>query len=192
MTSKETVDQWRPMNVYVRRGSSAERVFRKRARSHVPKAIAPGIPPSTAHDLKYQGGRIIQHLQFLNFYVGSDAWDKGDMSNIDKALAAAMSDTDLNNVMVQYFPGPITTKFAGSQLLPGAAPQAMSQGDVEQLVTALYGSGKLAGHDLASTVFNFLLPPGTVLNTDTTITGGAQHVIAAIKKQAAAKKTHIV
>jgi hypothetical protein len=191
MTSKETVEQWRPMNVYVQRGSSAERTFRKRARSHVPKAIAPGLPATPAHDLKYQGGRTIQNLQFLNFYVGSDAWAKGDMSNIDKALAAAMSDTDLNNVMVQYFPGPITTKFAGSQPLPGAAPQAMSQGDVEQLVTALYGSGKLAGPDLGSTVFNFLLPPGTVLNTDTTTTGGAQHLIAAIKKQEA-KKTHIV
>jgi hypothetical protein len=192
MTSKENAEQWRPMNVYVRRGSSAERTFRKRARSHVPKAIAPGIPATPAHDLKYQGGRTIQNLQFLNFYVGSDAWDQRDISKIDKGLAAAMSDTDLNNVMVQYFPGPITTNFAGSQTLPGAAPAAMSQGDVEQLVTTLYGAGKLAGHDLTSTVFNFLLPPGTVLNTDTTVTGGAQHVIAAIKKQADAKKTHIV
>jgi hypothetical protein len=192
MTSKETVEQWRPMNVYVQRGSSAERAFRKRARSHVPKAIAPGIPAAPAHDLKFQGGKTIQNLRFMNFYVGSDAWNQGDMSNIDKALAAAMSDTDLNNVMVQYFPSAITTNFDGSQTLPGAAPQTMSQGDVEQLVTTLYSAGKLAGHDPASTVFNFMLPPGTVLNTDTTTTGGAQHLIAAIKKQAAAKKTHIV
>jgi len=128
----------------------------------------------------------------MNFYVGSDAWNQGDMSNIDKALAAAMSDTDLNNVMVQYFPSAITTTFDGSQTLPGAAPQAMSQGDVEQLVTTLFGAGTLAGHDPTSTVFNFMLPPGTVLNTDTTTTGGAQHLIATIKKQAAAKKTHIV
>jgi len=192
MTGKETIEQWRPMNVYVRRGSSAERAFRKRARSHVPKAIAPGLPPSPAHDLKFQGGRTIQNLRFMNFYVGSDAWNQGDMSNIDKALAAAMSDTDLNNVMVQYFPSAITTTFDGSQTLPGAAPQAMSQGDVEQLVTTLFGAGTLAGHDPTSTVFNFMLPPGTVLNTDTTTTGGAQHLIATIKKQAAAKKTHIV
>jgi len=183
MATKEVAEHRRPMNVYVRRGSKAEKAFRKRARSPVPTAIAPGIPPTPEHDLKYQGGKTIQNLRFMNFYVGGDAWDKGDIANIDQALAAAMSDQDLNNVMVQYFPGPITTTFAGSQTLPGSGPQVMSQGDVEQLVTTFYNGGELAGNDLTSTVFNFLLPPGTVLNTDTTTTGGAQHVAAAVKKQ---------
>jgi hypothetical protein len=192
MTSKEIKEQWRPMNVYVRRGSRAESAFRKRARSHVPKAIAPGIPPTPAHDLKYQGGKTIQNLRFTNFYVGGDAWDSGDIANINKALAEAMSDTDLNNVMVQYFTGPITTNFDGSQTLPGAAPQIISQGDIEHLATALHSGGQLAGHDLTSTLFNFMLPPGTVLNTDTTTTGGGQQVVAAVKKQVAAVKKHIV
>ena len=125
----------------------------------------------------------------MNFYVGGDAWD-GDIANIDRALAAAMSDRDLNNVMAQYFTGPITTTFHGSQTLPGSAPQVMSQGDVEQLATMFYTGGKLAGLDLTSTVFNFMLPPGTVLNTDTTTTGGAQHVAAAVKKQPV--KRHVI
>jgi hypothetical protein len=194
MTSKETKEHRHPMNVYVRRGSSAEKSFRKRAQSPVPMAIAPGIPPAPEHDLKFQGGKTIQDLRFMNFYVGGDTWNQSDIANINKALAEAMSDTDLNNVIVQYFPGPITTNFDGSQTLPGAGPLVMSQGDVEQLVTALHNGGKLAGHDLTATVFNFILPPGTVLNTDTTTTGGGQQVIAAIKNQAAAKakKTHIV
>jgi hypothetical protein len=40
----------------------------------------------------------------------------------------------------------------------------MSQGGIEALVSSLAGQGKFAGRDLTSTVFNFLLPPGTVLN----------------------------
>ena len=114
--------------------------------------------------------------------------DPGDIANVDKALAAAMSDPDLNNVMVQYFPGPITTNFDGSQTLPGSAPQVISQGDVEQMVTTFYNGGKLTAHDLTSTVFNFMLPPGTVLNTDTTPTSGAQHVTAAVKKPVVKQK----
>jgi hypothetical protein len=189
---KETKEHRRVMNVYVRRGSRAESAFRKRARSVVPEAIVSGIAPTPEHDLKFHGGKTIQDLRFMNFYVAGDAWDQGDMANIDKALAAAMSDTDLNNVMVQYYPAPITTTFDGSQTLPGAAPQVMSQGDVEQLVTTLFTGGKLAGRDLTSTVFNFMLPPGAVLNTDTTTTGGGQQVVAAIKNQATAKKTHVI
>ena len=103
----------------------------------------------------------------MNFYVGGDAWDAGDIANIDKALSAAMYDQDLNNVMVQYFPGPITTTFDGSKTLPGSPPAVMSQGDVEQLVATFFSGGKLTGRDLTTTLFNFMLPPGTVLNTDT-------------------------
>src|SRR6202049_1144621 len=163
MTTKESKEHRRPMNVYVRRGSKAEKAFRKRIGSPIPKAIVPGIAPSPDHDLKYQGGKTIQNLRFMNFYVGGDAWDPGDIANVDKALGAAMSDRYRNNVMVQYFPGPISTNFDGSQTLPGSAPQVISQGDVEQMVTTFYGGGKFTAHDLTSTVFNFMLPPGTVL-----------------------------
>jgi hypothetical protein len=192
MTAKENKAHRRPMNVYVRRGSKAEKTFRKRSGSPVPKAIVPGIAPSPDHDLKYQGGKTIQNLRFMNFYVGGDAWNSGDIANVDKALAAAMSDRNLNNVIVQYFPGPITTNFEGSQTLPGPAPQVISQGDVEQMVTAFFNGGKLAAQDLTSTVFNLMLPPGTVLNTDTAVTGSAQHVSAAIKKAAVKRKVIVV
>jgi hypothetical protein len=189
LTTKETNTRRRPMNVYVRRGSKAEKAIRARSGSPVPEVIAPGIPASPDHDLKYQGGKTIQDLSFMNFYLGVDAWNQSDMSNIDKSLGEAMSDQNLNNVVVQYFQGQITSNFDGSQILSGPAPQVISQGDVEQLVVTLYQGGKLAGHDLTSTVFNFMLPAGTVLNTDTTITSGGQQ---AVKNQAAGKKTHIV
>jgi hypothetical protein len=192
MSTKETTELRRPMNVYVRRGSSAEKAFRKRAGSPSPKAIAPGIAPTPDHDLKYQGGKTIQDLRFINFYVGGDAWDKGDIANIDKSLSAAMSDQNLNNVMVQYFPGPITTTFDGSQTLPGSPPALMSQGDVEQLAAAFYSGGKLTGLDLTTTLFNFMLPSGTVLNTDTATTGGGEHVVSGAKRRAAVAKSHAV
>src|ERR1700687_4589501 len=156
------------------------------------RRLCRAFAPTPEHDLKYQGGKTIQDLRFMNFYVGGDAWDHGDIANIDKGLSEAMSDQDLNNVMVQYFNGAITTTFDGSQTLPGSAPQVISQGDVEQLVTTLYSEGKLTGHDLTSTVFNFMLSPGTVLNTDTTTTGGGQQVAAAVKRQVAAAKPHAI
>jgi len=189
MSAKEITEPRRPMNVYVRRGSHAEKHFRKRTGSLSPKAIAPGIPPSPDHDLKFQGGKTIQDLRFMNFYVGGDAWDTGDIANIDNALSQAMSDQDLNNVMVQYFPGPITTTFDGSETLPGSPPAVMSQGDVEQLVATFFSGGKLTGHDLTTTLFNFMLPPGTVLNTDTATTGGGEHVVSGVNRQAAAVKS---
>src|SRR4029077_11443361 len=36
----------------------------------------------------------------------------------------------------------------------------------EQLVSDLHDQGKLTGFDFANTVFNFMVPPGTVLTID--------------------------
>src|SRR5690349_18492650 len=123
----------RPMNVQLMRGSPAEHKYRLRAgvANLDPEILAPGIPPTPAHDLLYHGGKTIQDLTFTNFYVGGDAWQQSDVRNIDDALAAAMSDTGLNNVMAQYFSAPPTTVFTGSQKLTGAPPVTVSQGDVE-------------------------------------------------------------
>ena len=166
----------RPMNVYVRRGSHAEDKYRALAGVHglEPEEIAPGVPPTPKHDLVYHGGKTIPALTFINFYVGADAWQQSDIDNIDKALATAMTDAQLNNVMAQYFNGkPPATACKPSQKLAGPAPATFSQGDVEQLVSSLFGQGKLAGFDYGSTVFNFMLPPGTVLN-DNPAAGGAR------------------
>src|SRR5487761_2359062 len=154
----------RPLNVSFRRGSSAEKTFRKRAGMPMAEAIAPGAAPTPAHDLQFHGGKTIADLRFFNYYVGADAWPASDITNIDQSLAAAMSDVDLNNVMEQYFPGSITSTFDGSEKLAGPAPATMSQGDVEALLTSLATQGKLAGRDLSSTLFNFVPPPGTIPN----------------------------
>src|SRR5438309_3861996 len=152
-----------------------------------PEAIAPGIAPAPAHDLIFHGGHTIADLLFTNFYIGGGgSWKASDIQNIDKALAEAMSDKSLNNVMSQYYPsGKITSTFKPSQILPGTRPAVFSQGDVESLVQQLFAAGTLKGFDFSSTVFNFMLPSGTILNTDEAPTGGA--ISAQLEHAAAAK-----
>ncbi len=130
----------------------------------------PGIPATPAHDLHFHGGKTIPDLVFGNFYVGgSQSWKDNDMRSIDQALALAMSDRNLNNVMVQYFAaGQISSRFESPEILPGPPPSVVSQADVENLLGSLYSHGNLSSFDFGSTVFNFLLPSGTILNTDTT------------------------
>jgi hypothetical protein len=168
----------RPLNVSFRHGSPAERAFRSQAGLPLSEAIAGGLKPSPSHDLIFHGGKTIKHLHFSNFFIGADEWPKSDMTNIDHSLAAAMSDADLNNVMVQYFDGPITSTFKGSTTLPGPAPTVVSQGDVEAIVTSLASQGRFDSFDATSTVINFLLPPGTVLNDNPGASGGVDHVTA--------------
>jgi hypothetical protein len=176
----------RPLNVYVARGSEAEGAYRRHggvpgAEPIVPSALVPGVRPSRSHDLLFHGGKTIRDLAFANFYVGGDAaWNASDRASIDQALAAAMSDPNLNHVMEQYFKDqPITSTFKGSQVLPGTPPTVVSQGDVENLVASLQAQGTLNAYDLSSTVFNFMLPRGTVLNDDAAPTGEVGHAAEA-------------
>ena len=163
--------KFRPMNVVVAPGSRAEKRYRAMAlpMAVVVQAIAQEFPPTPEHNLINHGGKTIQNLVYTNFFIGgASSWAEADIERIDQALAAAMADTNLNNMMMQYFKNkPITTIFKPSHILPGARPSQFSQGDVEQLVKSLFLQGALQGFDFSSTVFNFLLPSGTVLTTDT-------------------------
>jgi len=160
------------MRSTVRGGSRAEHLQHESAgvTGHVPNsAERVGSAPSTpSEDLKYRGGRTIQNLSFVNLYVGGNsAWQKSDIESIDHAISAAMADRNLNNVMRQYFNNAeITGTELPSHPLVGYTPSVMTQGDVEYCLSYLYDQGYLAQYDLSSTVFNFLLPPGTVLNDE--------------------------
>ncbi len=151
-----------PMRVVILKGSKAAGNLIRSAGID-PKALAPGLSPTPDQDLRFHGGKTIQDLAFANFYVaGATSWDAGDMANIDRALSAAMSDRNLNNVMLQYFNNqPITSTFLGSQKLSGEPPVVVSQGDTEALVRAISDAGMLDGMDLDATVVNLLLPKGT-------------------------------
>jgi Calcineurin-like phosphoesterase len=162
----------RPLNVNVRPGSPVATLCRSYAglpgKAPEGKAIAPGLPPTPAQDLRFRGGKTIADLTFTNVYIGGDqAWDHNDRQSIDKALAAAMSDKNLNNVMMQYFDNQtITSTFKASTVLSGSPPDTVSQGDVESLLRQLHSQGTLGSFDLASTVFDFMLPRNTVLTDD--------------------------
>jgi hypothetical protein len=166
------------MNVFVRPGSRAELATRRYAakqrvaRKEPPPesdVIAPGFRRHTALNLHDHGGKIITDLVYTNFYVGGDAsWASGDIRNIDGSLSKAMSDQHLNNVLIQYFRGAanITTNFMPSSTLNGPKPDTISQSDIEDLLKQLQQAGRLASFDPASTLFNFMLPRGTVLTID--------------------------
>lgn len=175
-----------PMRVFVAKGSKAEKSVR--SRTTMPTVLAPGIPASPKHDLIFHGGKTIADLIFVNFFVGgASAWDQSDIQSINDALAAAMADKNLNNVMSQYYPsGHITSTFQGSHILAGPKPAKVSQGDVENLVRRLFQAGTLSGVNFTSTVLNFMLPSGTVLTTDLAPTSGAisSHVESSKTQQA--------
>jgi hypothetical protein len=93
-----------------------------------------GFPPIPDQDLDLD-------LNFVNFYIDdSSSWNQNEIKSIDSTLTAAMSDKNLNNVMVQYFPGRgnITTTFRGSDLLPGSNRKRFFKDDVEKLVSDLF------------------------------------------------------
>jgi hypothetical protein len=147
--------------------------------------LVSGFPTIPDIDLINKGGKTISDLSFVNFYVGkSGSWNENDIKSIDSALAAAMSDKNLNNVMVQYFPGhnSITSTFRGSQLLSGKYPKRFFKDDVEKLVSDLFSQKKLDSYDLNNTVFNFMLPSGTMLNDGERIAGEESKTISTQRK----------
>ena len=128
--------------------------------------IAPGFTPDRSYALKNYGGRTIQSLSFTNVYLGVGSWDSGDMANIDSALAAAMSDSKLNDVIKQYFGDqPISTTFLGGKKSDAAVTATYDRDSVSSSLDQFYNSGQLAGIDFPNTVINLLLPPGIVLDT---------------------------
>lgn len=171
--TKKAVVGFRPLNVSLAKGSRAERSFRKVAGlpaglKRIPADLASGFSPSPKEDLIFHGGKTIQNLTYTNFYIGgAAAWAGSDRANIDRALSAAMTDPHLDNVIRQYFKNaPITTAFRPSTILSVAPKPKFSQGDVIALIRTLKANGSLTGFDLANTVFNFILPRGTVLTDD--------------------------
>jgi hypothetical protein len=85
-----------------------------------------------------------------------------------------MEDPHLNNVIAQYFKdGKATAAFKPSRVLEGPLPMRVFRDTIEGFVAALDQSNGLSGFNLASSVFCFMLPEGTVL-VDGDSTGGAK------------------
>lgn len=185
-----------PMRIQARKGSLAERQYYETSALpggawRMPAAIARGIDPAPLNDLMYHGGKVVPQMVFQNIYLGSASnWAQSDIAFIDSAIARAMRDKRLNNVMAQYFPGAtLSCDVRQSLVLDDAKPVQLDEPDIQAKIIELYGAKKIARQDLNETLFNLLLPPGSVLNLGKTssINGlggyhGSVHFITAGKR----------
>jgi hypothetical protein len=159
-----------PMRIAARQGSIVEqRYFESSAlpsgEGPTPQAIAPGMAPDPAQDLIFRGGKIVPQMEFQNIFLGSAGdWPQGDVDSIDRAVGLAMRDKRLNNVIAQYFHGvAVTCDPRPPLVLAEPKPTQLDEPDVQAAVVALYDTGKIKKSDLETTLFNLVLPPGTVL-----------------------------
>ena len=135
-----------PLDVVVRPCSEA-------AASYESAVLAPGFGRDPSLDLRFFGGKTLPHLRYTLVYLGE--WNPRERVELDHALAAAMRDRGLNNMLAQYFPGAtVTTTFAGSLMHRGPVPERVERDRVEALVAEL---------ELGPTVTCLLLPKGAVL-----------------------------
>jgi hypothetical protein len=139
-------------------------------------ARARGFPARPGLNLRYFGGRTIEHLTWTTVYLGGKAaWQPDDSRRIDHALAAAMQDGRLNNVLAQYFAdGKPTSVFKPSRVLEGPLPPRVFRDTLEGFVAGLDRTNALSGFKLDSSVFCFCLPRGVVL-VDGESGGGARN-----------------
>jgi len=134
-----------PLSVVVAPGSEAAAAYRSAVR-------APGFGPEPSLDLRYLGGRTLPDLTYTLVYL--EGWPADGRTELDRALAAAMTDPDLNNVLAQYFPSAVTATFEGSLVHPGPVPDRVDRTWVETL------AGQLAEGRAVTCI---VLPPGAVL-----------------------------
>ena len=159
-----------PMRVQARSGSQMEAWYRSKASLPgrawpMPKAIAPGIDPAPLQDLMFHGGKVVPQMEFQNVYLGGAAsWAAQDVAFIDAAIEHAMRHKRLNNVMAQYFPGAkVSCDMRASIVVEEPKPARLDEPDVQAKVISLIDSGQLRKRDLATCLFNLILPPGAVL-----------------------------
>jgi hypothetical protein len=158
------------MRIQARPGSPVEaryyRYLEHNSAQLNPDAIAPGIAPDASADLVFHGGKTVPQMVFQNVFLGGQAsWLASDIDQINTAITLAMQDRRLNNVVGQYFNAGVkmTCDPRPLFLLEEEKPEAVDEVDAKQLVTRLLQRGQLSDSDLDSTIFNLLLPPGTVL-----------------------------
>src|SRR5262245_57042743 len=170
MAGKKVSSVTYPMKVQVRTNSRSGNYYQKNAGLpgvHLPhpSAIAPGVNPAPLHDLIFHGGKTVPQMQYRNYFIGGTAsWKASDIASIDAALAAAMRDRRLNNMLSQYFPGTkMSCDVIDSQILEIPKPKSFGEPDVQNLVKKLFTDGSLPSSDLSSTIFNFMLPSGSEL-----------------------------
>jgi hypothetical protein len=163
MSATANGNGFRPLNVTLRPQSPALEAYAARA-GISPDVIAAGFAPHPELDLTYRGGRTIKDLVFVSRYVGgADAWDESDRTNIDAALAAIMSDPGLEDVVAQYYDGPISSTAMPSDFVDGPTAGRFFKDNAEALATELVQGGVLGDADPESSIVLLMLPRNVVL-----------------------------
>jgi len=175
------MDQFQPANGVYHPGKGAGAIHRKRLDNAVQKAAGSPL------NLRYFGGRTWPAMTFVNLYAGgASAWAARDMSSVDQALGAAMSDVGLNNMLAQYFGGTApTTTMLPSVVLPGGCPATVGKDTVEGWAAAMHTAGQLPAAPLASTVYCFMLPSGIILSDGPAAGGDTKPSITSSEHDAA-------
>jgi hypothetical protein len=162
-----------PMRIQVLPGSEAEYLHYRASERYSGelirrKALAPGVTPSPQDDLVFRGGKVVPQMGFQNIYLGrSSDFAPGDVEVIDDAITRVMRDERLNNVIQQYFDGErLSCDIAESVVLDEARPIEMDEQDVQDKIIDLFDRGLILATDHDRTLFNLVLPPGTILRLD--------------------------
>ena len=162
-----------PMRIQVQPGSEAEYLHYQRCRRYcgaepARTALAPGAAPSPQDDLIFRGGKTIAQAGFQNIYLGRPAdFSAGDVDRIDAAITAAIQDRRLTNVIQQYLDTqPLSWDVVPSVQLDETRPFELNEPDVQSKIIDLFDQGLIHGADHDRTIFNLVLPPGTVLRLD--------------------------
>jgi hypothetical protein len=115
-----------PLNLVLRPESPAEAAYKS-------AVLAPGFEPAPGLALEYLGGRTLSNLAYRLVYLGR--WQAPERHDLDRALAAAMGDSGLNEILQQYFPSaPVTVTVKDSSVRRGAVPARVDKKFVEALV----------------------------------------------------------
>ena len=161
-----------PMRIQARPGSPVERLYTSSGLPQggwpkpKPEEIAPGVSPKPLDDLIFHGGKLVPLMEFQNIFLGGQAsWRASDIDLINASITAAMQDAKLNNVIKQYFVdvASVTCDPRTAIVLEEARPAQLDEPDVKAMVQRLVLAGMLSDSDLDTTIFNLLLPPGTIL-----------------------------
>jgi hypothetical protein len=136
--------------------------------------IAPGFSTASNLNLTFRGGKTIPDLSYISFYLDGANWSDSDVQSIDAALAGALADPRLNNVLLQYFTNSpaISSNFLGSQKVNGAVPSPFTRDTVTDTIQNLLNNGSLQNINFANTVVCLFLPHGAILTTDSAATVG--------------------
>jgi len=143
----QTGSREQPLNVVVAPDSDAAAAFES-------AALLPGFVPEPRLDLQYLGGRTLPSLAFRLVYLGR--WQAAERRALDHAVAAAMADSGLNEILAQYFPGrSVASTFGGSSVHRGQLAAQVDKPAIEALVAILAAK--------ANEVICLLLPRGAIL-----------------------------